>query len=138
MLELITDTNQAFPATALLAIRNDDCDAAIVIAATTHVDPASTAFRMKAGIASPTGRCLPFSQWADGFVPSEGAAAVVLQKYSDAMAAPYAVLRASAVAQDGTSRGFLSPNPTAQKALLRTALNRTGCSPEEVCFIEGE
>jgi acyl transferase domain-containing protein len=123
---------------ASLSIRNGDCDAAIVIAATTHVDSAGTAFRMKAGIASPSGRCLPFSQWADGFVPGEGAAAIVLQKYSGTMEVePYALLRSSAVVQDGASRGFMSPNPNAQKDLLRTALVRAGCSKDDVCFIEG-
>ena len=126
---------------ASLSIRNGDCDAAIIIAATTHVDPAGTAFRSKAGIASPSGRCLPFSQWADGFVPGEGAAAIVLQKHSDVdvtvAVEPYAFLRSSAVVQDGTSRGFLSPNPNAQKDLLKTALVRAGCSKDEVCFVEG-
>ncbi|KZV76664.1 hypothetical protein PENSPDRAFT_730994 [Peniophora sp. CONT] len=121
---------------ACLAIRNEDCDAAIVIAATTHVDTASAAFRMKAGIASPSGRCLPFSQWADGFVPGEGTAAIVLQKYSKTSVEPYAVLRSSAIVQDGSSRGFTSPNPTAQKGLLKMALTRAGCSQDDVCFIE--
>jgi acyl transferase domain-containing protein len=123
---------------ASLALRNGDCDAAIVIAVTTHVHSAGVEFRLKSGIASPSGRCLPFSQWADGFVPGEGAAAIVLQKYPDAIAEPYALLRSSAVAQDGTSRGFLSPNPAAQKRLLQLALDRADCSPDEISFFEGE
>jgi len=120
-----------------LAIRNGDCDAAVVIGATTHVHPSAGAYRAKAGIASPSGKCLPFSQWADGFVPGEGAAAIVLQKCSDAVIDPYAVLRASATTQDGASRGFRSPNPVAQSRLLQAALDRANCKPDALSFLEG-
>ncbi|KAF8915545.1 beta-ketoacyl synthase [Mucidula mucida] len=68
---------------ARLAIEHGDCEAALVIASTTHYHPAGAIFRSSSGIVSPRGKCEPFLQSVDGFVASEGAAAIVLQKASD-------------------------------------------------------
>ncbi|KAF9461926.1 polyketide synthetase [Collybia nuda] len=121
---------------ACTAIRNGDCEAAVVIASTTFFHPASALFRSITGISSRSGHCSPFSDSADGFVPSEGAAAVVIQKASDTTIQPYGCLKASAVTQDGRSRGFFAPNPQAQKRLLRTAIDRAGCPSKDIFFVE--
>lgn len=102
----------------------------------THFHPAGPLFRSAAGIASPTGKCLTFSNDADGFLPSEGAAAIVIQKATDAKSDPYAQIRASVTMQDGRSHGFFSPNPTAQKVLIEKALSKAGCSPDEISYFE--
>jgi acyl transferase domain-containing protein len=120
-----------------MAIRNGDCDAAIVVAATTHLHPAGALFRAHNGIVSPTGICAPFSDRADGFVASEGAAAIVLQKAEDARTQPYGSIMASALTQDGTSRGFFAPNPTAQVRLLRKVLSKAAISAKQISFVEG-
>ncbi|ETW77135.1 putative multidomain protein [Heterobasidion irregulare TC 32-1] len=122
---------------ACLAIRNGDCEAAVVIAATTQFHPAGSIFRSQKGIVSKNGRCAPFSDLANGFVSSEGAAAIVLQKYPDAQVPTYCSLRATSVTQDGRSRGFLAPNPQAQTRLLNSALEKAACSPDDICFYEG-
>ncbi|KAJ7595789.1 polyketide synthetase [Mycena floridula] len=121
---------------ASLAIRNQDCDAALVIAATCHFHESASIFRSKAGIASPTGRCKTFSDAADGFFPSEGAVAIVIQKSVDVTCQPYAKLRTTAIAQDGKSRGFFSPNPRAQSSLISDALRRANCSPDDISYFE--
>lgn len=109
-----------------------------MIAATTHFYPAGAVFRSQTGIASESGRCAPFADSADGFVPSEGTAAIVLQKLADAQVPVYGCIRATAVAQDGTSRGFFSPNPDAQQRLLNSALDKAGCSPKDIMVLEGQ
>ena len=120
-----------------MAIQNNDCEAAVVIATTTHHHPSGQLFRSQAGIASPSGKCIPFSEWADGYVPSEGAVAVVIQKVQHMQVSPYASIRASAVSQDGASHGFFAPNPVAQARVLRIALKKAGLRPCDISFIEG-
>ena len=106
------------------------------MSAVTHFHPSGPLFRSEAGIASPTGKCFTFSNYADGFLPSEGAVAIVIQKASGAKSEPYAQIKASATMQDGRSLGFFSPNPNAQKALIEKALNRADCGPDDISFLE--
>ncbi len=94
-------------------------------------------FRSYAGIASPLGRCATFSSDADGFLPSEGAAALVLQREADVSGPIYARIRATALAQDGRSQGFAAPNPDAQSRLLSTGLRKAGLTPDDVSYLEG-
>ncbi|KAL4262184.1 hypothetical protein AB1N83_005909 [Pleurotus pulmonarius] len=121
---------------ARLALKNGDCDAAIVIAATTHFHPAGAIFRAGHGLVSPSGKSNPFSELADGFVASEGAAAVVLQKSNHVKVDPYAILRTTGVGQDGASHGFFAPNLEAQKRLFRRTLANAGLKPQDVSLIE--
>lgn len=119
-----------------MAIRNGDCEAAIVVCATTHFHPSGLMFRAKAGIASMTGQCSPFTSAAEGFVPSEGATAIVIQKAADVLCEPYGVLRASRVMQDGRSHGFFAPNPSAQMQLLQQTYKGADCSVDDVDYLE--
>lgn len=122
---------------ARLALKNGDCDAAIVIAATTHFHPAGAIFRAGHGLVSPSGKSNPFSEIADGFVASEGAAAVVLQKSNDVKVHPYAILRTTGVGQDGASHGFFAPNLEAQKRLFRRTLAKADIKPQDIYLVEG-
>lgn len=122
---------------ARLALMNGDCEAAIIIAATTHFHPAGAIFRASNGIVSPSGRCNPFSELADGFVASEGAAAMVLQRSNDAKAYPYSFLKMTGVGQDGASHGFYAPNLEAQKRLFKRTLANAEIEPQDISLVEG-
>jgi acyl transferase domain-containing protein/aryl carrier-like protein/SAM-dependent methyltransferase len=92
-----------------------------------------------AGMLSPSGRCAAFSAGADGFVPGEGAAAVVLKRLPDAMAdgdVIYGVIRGSGLNQDGASNGITAPSVGAQEALLRSVYEESGIRPGEVQVLE--
>ncbi|TDL21967.1 hypothetical protein BD410DRAFT_770959 [Rickenella mellea] len=121
------------------AVRSGDCEAAIVVSSTTHMHKSIEVFRRKMGITQGgvggRGKCTPFAEGADGFVPSEGAVAIILEKWGNERAV-YATIRASAVGQDGRGHGFFAPNPHAQVALLGKALERGGCVPGDVDYIE--
>jgi acyl transferase domain-containing protein len=85
------------------------------------------------------GRCKTFDAEADGYVRGEGCGVVVLKRLSDAAAdgdRVLAVIRASAVNQDGPSSGLTVPNGPAQQALLREALAQAGANPADVDYIE--
>jgi acyl transferase domain-containing protein len=85
------------------------------------------------------GRCKTFDASADGFVRSEGCGVVVLKRLTDALRdgdRVYAVIRGSAINQDGRSSGLTAPNGAAQRAVLRRALEVSGVQPDQVGYIE--
>uniref|UniRef100_UPI003BEEC380 amino acid adenylation domain-containing protein n=1 Tax=Burkholderia arboris TaxID=488730 RepID=UPI003BEEC380 len=93
----------------------------------------------RAGALSPTGRCRTFDRRADGFVPGEGCAVFLLKKLSRALADGdriRAVIEASALNNDGRTMGLTTPNPDAQKDVIRAALARAGRSPGEIGMVE--
>ncbi|MEV7414854.1 beta-ketoacyl synthase N-terminal-like domain-containing protein [Streptomyces sp. NPDC089919] len=91
------------------------------------------------GALSPSGRCRTFDDAADGYLRGEGCGALVLKRLSAARAdgdRVYAVLPASVVNQDGASSGLTVPNGTAQRNLVRAALDRAGLTGAEVGYVE--
>jgi acyl transferase domain-containing protein len=79
-----------------------------------------------------------FDATADGF-GRKGCVLLVLQRYSDALAAGDQVLslvRGSAVNQDGPSSGLTAPNGPAQESVIRQALTRAGLAPGDVDYVE--
>lgn len=93
----------------------------------------------KAGFMAPDGRCKTFDARANGYVRSEGLGVVVLKPLSQALAEGdpiYAVIRGSAVNNDGRSNGLTAPNPLAQEAVLREAYRQAEVSPGHVQYVE--
>jgi acyl transferase domain-containing protein len=117
-------------------IRNGDCDAAIVISSCTHFLPTANIFRDHAGIGSHSGRCATFFQSADGFLPSEGAAAIVIQRSKNARVMPYAKIRAVALGQDGRTQSFAAPNEHAQARTIAKALKKANLCPNDIDYYE--
>ncbi len=88
---------------------------------------------------SKTGVSQPFSQNADGLVPSEGAAFVALKRLIDARADGdhiYGVIRGVGLSNDGRSGGFLSPSTVGQIACIKRAYEMSGIDPADVQFVE--
>src|SRR5437667_2669117 len=72
---------------ACQALRAGECRLALAGGANTILSPEGTIYFSRLRAMSPTGRCRSFSAGADGYVRSEGAGAVVLERLSDAVAA---------------------------------------------------
>ncbi|MCB0939939.1 MAG: acyltransferase domain-containing protein [Mycobacterium sp.] len=88
---------------------------------------------------SRSGACRAFDAGADGFVRGEGCGVVVLKRLSGALRDGnriLAVVRGSAMNQDGRSNGLMAPNPAAQTAVLRAACADAGIEPLEVDYVE--
>ncbi len=94
----------------------------------------------KANMLSPEGSCKFGDESASGFVRSEGAGIVVLKRLARAVADNdpiYAVIRGSAVNNDGRSSGLLvTPSRSAQQELLRAAWKSAGIEPKDISYIE--
>ena len=88
---------------------------------------------------SPGGSCRAFDAAADGYVRGEGCGVAVLKLLSRAQADGdriLAVIRGSAVGQDGARSGLTVPNGPAQADLIRRALSAAGAVPGDVGYLE--
>lgn len=101
-----------------------------------HISIAYSQSRMMA----PDGRCKFGDAQGDGYVRSEGAGLVVLKRLSRALAdgdRVYAVIRGSAVNNDGRSSGSMgTPSRTGQEELLHSAYRDAGVAPGQVGYVE--
>lgn len=103
------------------------------------IGPGLTRVLDKAGAVSPEGRCLSFDDSAHGYGRGEGAAVVILKKLSDAIRDGdniQAVLKGSAVAQDGKTNGIMAPNAKAQELVARQALEHANVDASTIEFVE--
>ncbi|WP_434391680.1 beta-ketoacyl synthase N-terminal-like domain-containing protein [Melittangium boletus] len=85
------------------------------------------------------GRCKTFDEKADGFVPGEGAGAVLLKPLSKALAdgdRVYGIIDATAVNNDGHTMGATTPNPAGQRAVIQEALRKGGVDARTVSYVE--
>lgn len=93
-----------------------------------------------AGVATADGRCKFGDARADGFVRSEGIAAVLLKPLADAVAdgdRVRAVILGSAVNNDGRSSGHrVKPGVDGQEQVLRAAYRDAGVDPADVDYVE--
>ena len=134
--------------TAVNAIRQGDCDQALVGAAS-YLGSArcSTSFNAL-GVISPDGRCHSFDADANGYMRAEGAFIFAIKPLDAAERDGdhvFALIEATAVNTAGTAddtvglapgRYITAPSRHAQVELMRTAVARAGRSPEEFDYVE--
>ncbi|MFF9778180.1 amino acid adenylation domain-containing protein [Streptomyces sp. NPDC013978] len=80
-----------------------------------------------------------FGAGGDGFVPGEGAGAVVLKRLDRAEAdgdTIHAVIRGTGLNHGGGTGGYTVPNPRAQAALIAATLRRSGVDPASIGYLE--
>ncbi|MEM9553543.1 MAG: type I polyketide synthase [Acidobacteriota bacterium] len=124
---------------ACQSLRSGECDMALVGAVNLILSPEMTVYFSRLHALSPDGRCKSFDATADGYGRGEGGALVVLKRLDDAVADRdpiLAVIRSSAVNQDGRSNGLTAPSARAQEEVIREALARAGAAPSEVGYVE--
>lgn len=125
--------------TACQSLRTGETDVALAGAAMLALGPEGVTAPALWGVFSPTGRCHAFDAAADGYVRGEGCGVVVLKRLSDAVRAGdrvLAVLRGTAVNQNGRGTRLSAPSEPAQIDLYRTALERAGVDAGDVGMVE--
>ena len=124
---------------ACQSLRNRECDAALTGGVNRLMAPEFSINFSKARMLAADGRCKTFDAAADGFARGEGCGVLVLKRLSDAMVngdTILALIRGSAINQDGRSGGLTVPNGPSQQAVIRAALNRAGLQPNQISYIE--
>ncbi|HEY7833600.1 MAG TPA: beta-ketoacyl synthase N-terminal-like domain-containing protein, partial [Ktedonobacterales bacterium] len=125
---------------ACQALRAGECRMALVGGVNLILEPKYSIGFSQARMLAPDGRCKAFDARANGFVRSDGVAVVVLKPLAAALAAGdpiYAVVRGSAVNNDGQSGGLLmTPSQQGQEAVLRAAYGAAGVVPGQVQYVE--
>lgn len=117
---------------ACQSLRIGESRMALVGGANLILSPENTITFSKSAMMAADGRCKTFDASADGFVQGEGCGVVVLKRLCDARADGdriLALVRGTAVNQDGPSSGLTAPNGPAQEAVVREALASGESSP---------
>ncbi len=124
---------------ACQSLRAGECELALAGGVNVLLSPLTNVILSKARMLAPDGRCKTFDAAADGYVRSDGCGLVALKRLSEAQAHGdniIAVIRGSAISQDGFSSGLTVPNAHAQAELIRRALSRARVTPEQVSYLE--
>ena len=121
------------------SLKNGECDRAIVGGVNLMLSPELTETFSLAGMMAADGRCKTFDANADGYVRGEGCGVVILKRLDNAISDGdniLAVIKGSAINQDGRSNGLTAPNGLSQQQVIRQALGNAGVNPEEISYIE--
>ncbi len=124
---------------AVQALRDGECDLAVAAGVSLALSPLTMALLCGNRMLSPDGVCRTFDAGAAGFGRGEGCGVVLLRRLSDAMARGErirAVIRGTAVNQDGRSAGLLVPNGVAQAKVIRAALANGALNPADISYVE--
>ncbi len=123
--------------TACAGIRSGDCDMALVGSGKLSLLPLEDDNML--GIESKKYECRAFDDDSDGTCMGEGIMAVLLKPLSKAlkdMDNIYAVIKGSAINQDGTSMGLTAPNALAQADVIERAWKAAEVDPNTISYIE--
>ncbi len=88
---------------------------------------------------SDDGRSYPFDARGSGYGRGEGVSVVLLKRLADAVQAGdnvRAIIRSSAINQDGRTNGITLPNQHAQECLERATFQLAGIDPHSIHYIE--
>lgn len=121
------------------SIRQGQAEMAIAGGVNLNLTPTPFVSLCRVTALSPTGVCYPFDKRANGMVLSEGAGAVVLKPLEKAVEDGdyvYAVIKGSAINNDGHSQGITAPRPQGQAEVIRKAYQNAGVSPETISYVE--
>ncbi|GLE50501.1 putative polyketide synthase [Mycobacterium montefiorense] len=124
---------------ACQALRLGECDLALAGGANVLLTPATMITFSSAHMLAPDGRCKTFDAAADGYVRGEGCGVIVVKRLEDAIRDGdriRAVIRGSAINQDGASGGLTVPNGVAQQRVIADALKRADLEPHDVGYLE--
>jgi acyl transferase domain-containing protein len=124
---------------ACQSLRVEETDLALAGGVNVLFSPEITMALSRAQMMAPDGRCKAFSAAADGFVRSEGCGVLALKRLDDAVRdgdRVLAVIRGTALNQDGRSSGLTAPNGQSQREVIRAAVADAGIAPEAVSYVE--
>jgi len=124
---------------ACRSLLDGECRRALAGGVNLILSPVATVALSRANVLAPDGRCRAFDRAASGMVRAEGCGVIVLKCLSQALTDGdnvLALIRGTAVNQDGPSSGLTVPNGPAQVALIRRALAVANLDPSDIDYVE--
>ncbi|MBA0052409.1 SDR family NAD(P)-dependent oxidoreductase [Streptomyces sp. AJS327] len=124
---------------AVSALRRGECAMAFAAGANLVLSPRHYLRLDSLGALSASGGCHSFAADADGYVPAEAVAAVLLKPLDAALRdgdPVLAVIRGSAVGHTGRTASVTAPAPRAQTRLLRAAWADADADPSTMTLLE--
>ncbi len=125
---------------ACQSLRSHESDLALAGGVNLMLKPYISVGYSRSKMLAPDGLCKFGDASANGYVRSEGCGIILLKRLSDALAARdpiYALIRGSAVNNDGQSSGLLvAPGVQTQHDMLLAAYRNAGVAPQLVQYIE--
>ena len=124
---------------ACKSIRDGECQLAIAGGVNVSIHPNKYIFLSRGKFLASDGHCKSFGEGGDGYVPGEGVGAVLLKPLPQAIADGdhiYGVIKGISVNHGGKTNGFTVPSPTAQAALIESALKDAHISSTSISYIE--
>uniref|UniRef100_A0A3P8WFV6 Fatty acid synthase n=1 Tax=Cynoglossus semilaevis TaxID=244447 RepID=A0A3P8WFV6_CYNSE len=121
---------------AFHAIRQGQCDAALVGGVNLLLKPNTSVQFMKLGMLSPDGTCKSFDSSGNGYCRSEAAVVVLLTKRSVARRVYATVVNAGNNTDGYKEQGVTFPSGEMQQRLVRSLYQEANISPEQVEYVE--
>ncbi|MFE2077710.1 type I polyketide synthase [Streptomyces misionensis] len=124
---------------AVQALRGGECSLALSGGVNVIHNAQNHTILKLGGVLSADAQCKTFDERADGYARAEGCGVLVLKRLSDALRdgdTVHALIRGSAVGQDGESAGLVAPNGAAQEQVMRSALARCRLTPGDIHYVE--
>ncbi|MET8701402.1 beta-ketoacyl synthase N-terminal-like domain-containing protein, partial [Kitasatospora sp. NPDC004723] len=121
------------------SLRRGESEVAVAGGVNLILAPESTLASAKFGGLSPDGRCFTFDARANGYVRGEGGAVIVLKPLAAALAdgdTVHAVIRGSAVNNDGATDGLTVPGKDTQADVIRRACREARVDAADVQYVE--
>ncbi|MBW4084436.1 SDR family NAD(P)-dependent oxidoreductase, partial [Paenibacillus sp. S150] len=124
---------------ACQSLRNGECDMAFAAGINLLLSSWHYRYFCSIGALSPTGRCHTFDERADGYVPGEGIAAILLKPLKQAIADGdriHGIIKGSAVNHGGYTPSITAPSMKMEAAVIAAAWEAAGINPETLGYIE--
>ncbi|WP_437643502.1 SDR family NAD(P)-dependent oxidoreductase [Sorangium sp. So ce362] len=121
------------------SLRRGECHYAIAGGVSLSLHPAKYLQMSNLKALSAEGKCRSFGAGGAGYVPGEGAGALLLKPLRRAIEDGdhiHAVIRGTAVNHDGKTNGYTVPNPNAQAEVISEALRQGGVDARTISYVE--
>ncbi|KAL8992183.1 MAG: hypothetical protein Q9169_007295, partial [Polycauliona sp. 2 TL-2023] len=124
---------------AVHSLRSRESTMAVVGGSNLMLNPDTFKTMASAGFLSADGKSYAFDSRANGYGRGDGVATIIVKRLVDALAAGdpvRAVVRETAVNQDGKTESITTPSQAAQVQLMRECYQRAGLDPRDTQYFE--
>ncbi|WP_410586369.1 SDR family NAD(P)-dependent oxidoreductase [Amycolatopsis sp. lyj-23] len=124
---------------ACTALALGECELAVAAGVNVMVNPVTSILMSKGQFLSPDARCKSFDHRANGYARGEGAGVLLLKPLPAAVRDGdriHAVVRGTAVNQDGRTPGITVPRVGSQRTLIERACRVGGVEPASIGYFE--